>query len=364
MINQNWEYSYKYNSYKDLKEIELDPLEPQNIYSTYKYKNKRENPLITKIVIKKGDKRKNVCELKKYFFKIKIFFSHFGKILELYQNMKNIFENVFIKVYNGYLVLSKEKWGGDNEDFFNVMNYLEELDEIKPLKMLNNQLFVERILEIDGDFYACPEILKNIRNPNIQKIKFEQISQKDKEYHDKLINSLTLEDKFVVLKKYRKTQFEYNYNLLKNEINDNLDINKINDLVKMIEYLSKYNDDYDKIYNSTNIYYQYLNHLSTPDILNKLNIEKITNNRAFEIINYLYNQNDLSFKENIQLVKIINNKFPDKDLILIKNKILCKLITNNTNLDNDVFKELEKYEDIVEGIINLLLLIKNNKFKM
>ena len=73
----------------------------------------------------------------------------------------------------------------------------------------------------------------------------------------------------------------------------------------------------------------------------------------------MYAQNDLSIEQNIELIKIINEKYKDKDLIILKNKILCKLITNNTNLDNAVYNELIKYEDSIEGLIKLFI-SKNN----
>ena len=81
----------------------------------------------------------------------------------------------------------------------------------------------------------------------------------------------------------------------------------------------------------------------------------MTYNRAFEIINYLYTQCDLSYNHNIELIKIINNKYQQKDLIRLKNKIMCKLITKNTNFNNEYFDELTKYDDSIEGLINLFI---------
>ena len=68
-------------------------------------------------------------------------------------------------------------------------------------------------------------------------------------------------------------------------------------------------------------------------------------NRAYEQVNYLFTQRDLTYEQNIQLVKLINEKYEQEHLTILKNKILCKLITNNTNLDNEVYDELAKYKD-------------------
>ena len=359
MRNPNWEYVYKYKTYEDIEEKKLKGIYYLDAYSTYKFKNKRKNNPITKIIIMNGI-QKNDHKSVMYFEEIQINFSNYLEIIKLYEDIKKKYDHLYLIYINKqqkYISFFRES------DFLlcnnNVIIYLEKLDEVKPLKIFKKIEYVEKILKHNDNIYNYPKILKNIKNLNINKINLEQISQIDKEYHDKLINSLTLKEKFTILKKYEKSQFEYNYNLLKNEVKDNLDVNKINKLIKMIEYLSKFNDEYDKIYNTTNIYSQYLNYLSIKDIINKLNTENISNNKAFEIINYLYNQNELTLSENIKLVKIIDNKYKDKDLSLIKNKILCKLITNNTNLDNEVFMELMKYDDLIEGFINLS--IKNNK---
>ena len=91
-------------------------------------------------------------------------------------------------------------------------------------------------------------------------------------------------------------------------------------MIRTIELLTDKNIDYDGIYNNTNIHIKYLNNLSIDEIFKKLK-KKIIYNRAFEIINYLYTQIDLSFNENIKLIKIINEKYHYKDLNLLKNKI-------------------------------------------
>ena len=41
--------------------------------------------------------------------------------------------------------------------------------------------------------------------------------------------------------------------------------------------------------------------------------------------------------------------------MVLKNKILCKLITNNKNLDNEVYDELAKYEDSMNALIQFIV---------
>ena len=134
-----------------------------------------------------------------------------------------------------------------------------------------------------------------------------------------------------------------------------MNINERNKLIKAMDLLTTINKDYDKIYDNTNIYLQYLNYLSIDDILKKLTNEKMSYNRVFETINYLYTQDNLTYNQNILLIKLINDKYQQDELIILKNKILCKLITKNSNLDNEIYIELSKYEDTIDGLVQLLI---------
>ena len=236
--------------------------------------------------------------------------------------------------------------------FEEIIYYLDKIEEI-PL------YFLKKLLSLGGNYNNYPRILKNKGSPNLKKINFIILSKLDREYYDNLINLLDFNQKIEILKYNKLNTFEFNYNLLNDLVKTDLDMIQIKELVETIMLLSKINIKFDKIYENTNIFFEYLNYLSIDDILKELKGDKIIYNRAFEMINYLYILSDLSLSENIKLVKIINDKYSDKDLILLKNKLLCKIISNNTNLDNDVFKELKKYEDSFEGIITLLLSIRN-----
>lgn len=240
-----------------------------------------------------------------------------------------------------------------------VIFYLEKKIQ---LEILEKKLFIEEIILRNPNPYYHPKVLKHVINPNIKLIDFSKIGKIDREYHDNFVTSLNFEDKLKIIKyglfyRLQESDFLYYLDLLNNEINDNLNITEINKLVKTIEFINKERKNgYEIIYKNNSIYLKYLNHLSIDDILKKLIDNKITENRSFEIINYLYTQCDLSFNQNMELIKIINNKYQQKELNILKNKIICKIITKNTNFNNEFFDELVKYEDSVEGLINLFLL--------
>ena len=138
-------------------------------------------------------------------------------------------------------------------------------------------------------------------------------------------------------------------------INSEFNIDELNKLIPIIDILTTKNNGFDKIYNNTTIYQQYLNFLSIDDIVNKLLNEKIVYTRVFEIINYLYTQNNLTYDQNLTLIKLINEKYKQDELIILKNKIVCKLITNNTNCGNEVYDELAKYKDSIDGLIQFIV---------
>ena len=259
-----------------------------------------------------------------------------------------------------------------NKKLNKIIEYLEKLEEIYPYKILKKVLLGNKILFEDNNPLNYSNILKKIIKPDILKINFEILHKLDKEYHDKFISLLTFDEKLKILKqnkpfkqifkkndtlKNKENLIEYNFILLNNLINDNLNIEEINKLVNTVEFLTTKSENYDKIFDTTNVYLEYLNNLSVDNILKKLKDEDIINKRVFEIINYLYAQSTLSIDENIQLIKIINEKYQekDKDLKLLKNKILCKLITNNTNLENEFNNEMTKYEDLFEGLIKFII---------
>ena len=255
----------------------------------------------------------------------------------------NIIQNLYNMFYISIKNITKLQ-------FEELILYLDKLDEIYPLNIL------EKLLSIKDLESIYPKILKNRENQNIKKINFNILYRYDKEYHDDFLNSLNFDQKLEILELNKKNTFEYNYNLLNYLIKDYIEINEIYKIVKMIRKLTISNIKYDEIYNDNNVYLKYLNSLSIDNILNKLMGDKIKNNRAFEMINYLYSLCDLSYKQNIILINILNDKYQElNDLNMLKNKIISKMITKNSNLDNEVFNELMKYDNLVEGFINLII---------
>ena len=321
------------------------------------FKNISKNPLIEKII------RTNLNftilrTISIIFSKKKSLTCHINEIhkdLEnLCINMKNKIEIYLNEVNNEIIIKGHYKYLMQK-----IIYYLENIEKIYP-KDIFRELLTIGLLKPYINFYSYPSILKNNTNKEIKLIDFKYLNKLDKKYHDTLINSLCFNQKIELLEIncFNKFPSINNYDLIKNLINTNLDINDINELIKIIELLTEQDSNLDKIYDNTNIYIEYLNHLSNEAILNKLNYNNISINRAFEILNYLYTQCDLSFDDNIKLVKIINNNYKQKEFVQLKNKILCKLITNNC-LDNNVFDHLTQYEDSIEALVKFIRNIQN-----
>ena len=316
MSKSNWKYNFEIINDNEAETIE-------NI-CIYKFENIDINAKITNIEITRKIVECEFSKLNSHEWII-IKFSNLKRRDEIYEELKimEIKYDIIIDKNKNMIKLYYKKY---RKDLYNdAICYLEKLDEVRPLNILKKILYVEKRLD-DDIIYGDAKILKNMKNPNIKLIHFEYLSMKYEKYHDKFISLLDFDQKLKILEYNKKYQYEYNKNLLNSLINENLNINEINKIIKIIDLLSKYNEKYDKIYKSTNIYFQYLNHLSIEDILKELKND-ITNNRSFEIINYLYSQNDLSLDQTIQLIQIMNNeRFREKDLIILKNKITCKLI--------------------------------------
>ena len=270
--------------------------------------------------------------------KIDIHLEKFGDDIDIYRDglmTCYVFNNKTIFVY---------------ED---VIYYLDNLEKIHPIEILEKLLFLNNLENI----YS--KLLKNRKLHQIKKINFDILNKFDKEYYNDIFNSLNFKQKLQILK-FERNSYQYNYNLLSGLIEKHTEIQEIKKIIKRIKFLVTNDPNYDILYNNNNLYINYLNYLSVDNLLNKLKGEKITNNRAFEMINYLYSFCDLSYQQNIILINILNNKYNShNDLIVLKNKIISKMITNNSNLDNQVYNELTKFDNLVEGLINLLI-SKNN----
>ena len=339
-----------------MSDWKYDDFRYKGMYATinrniYEFENFGTSLLIEKIII--IDKFTLFDNL--YSQEIKITFSDIlkQKINKICYDLNNLHKkNININIY----ILNDRKIVINNNflkkfRFEKVINYLEKIEEIYPLIILEKLLYFGCK---NNNINNYPKILKNKIDFDIKQIDFKILCELDKDYHDNLIKSLTIDQKLQILKKINKNSLNYTstfiYNFLSNFIDITLDKIQIKKLVKII----KSDSTFEKIYDNSNIYQQYLNYLSLDEIFKKLK-KKITHNRAFEIINYLYTQIELSFDQNIQLINIINEKYQEKDLLILKNKIICKLITNNTDLDNEVYNEISKFEDTTKTLIYFII---------
>ena len=306
------------------------------------------------------------CKIKKIYFKFynKKVIGNFNLISTMiFLNTRNINNNQLNKIFhdlkknfksnnyiNSYKSITRiEIKRSIRFEFEELIFFLEQIEEIQPIGILIKMLSLH-----GGNPLNYPKILKNRKKYDLININLNILSKLDKSFHDNFINQLNNKQIFLILEHNKLINFDYKYNLLKNLNSENIDITDINKLIKIIDILIKSNNNYDKIYNETNIYYKYLNHLSTEDLFKILDNEKIRFSRAYEIINYLYTQENLTKELNIKLVTLINEKYKHEDLSILKNKILCKLITNNTNFDNEIFNELSKFENTIEGLIKII----------
>ena len=201
-------------------------------YEMYIFGNKSNNPLVEYIQIKKYEFI--ILKLKK------------DKIDKIYEDLSQLCQNKnhIIKYINDIGIYYKSK---SSFIFEEIIHCLEKLEEIHPLEILKD------ILKTWCNPCNYPKILKNKIDPNITKINFSILQKLDKEYHDNFINSLNIKNKIKILKYNRHCGFYYNFYMLNNLINMDLNINKINKLIEIIDFLTTRNINYDKIYENTNI---------------------------------------------------------------------------------------------------------------
>lgn len=236
----DWKYNLEYKN------------EDFRIISIIDFNNLKINPPIKniKIIEKINYQQIEICFCKDY-----------AKVEKICKDLKEI-----------CLCREKKFYFGNNCTFIfkntyfklEVIYYLEKLEGIYPLNILKKILFIKKIFLENENPYNYSKILKHIINPDVTLINFEILYQLDKEYHDNFINLLSYNKKLKILYNLpfhnKDNLFEYNYNLLRNLINTNIDINK---LIKTIEFLTfERNYNYDKIFDDNNVYLQYLNYLS------------------------------------------------------------------------------------------------------
>ena len=315
----------------------------------YKFRNSSCNPVIYSIIIKIIQDNQDTILSKN----TKIYLNK-NNINGVFNNLSKYHREIFL-YGNKIIIPDKAEYL-----FEEIIFYLEQIEEIHPINIL------EKILKTGcNPRNPCnyPKIFKNKIFPDIYFINLGILKKLDKECHNNFMKLKNINQKLKILKYNNQNPFEYKYNLIENLSAENLNQNQMKKLINTIEILTEENDKYDSIYDiNMNIYFIYLNYLSVEDIFKKLNA-KIDYKRAFETINYIYTQIDLTYKQNIELIKIINNRFSNDDLNILKYKIISKLITNNTNLDNEIYNELIKYEDSTEALIQFIINRKEN-FKL
>lgn len=237
----------------------------------------------------------------------------------------------------------------NNKKIHKEINYMDKILKLK--NFINSNINIENTLyeqeNILQDYEKNTLLIKQIEyltNDNINIMKLLSICEENNK--NIISNNIINEQINLLMKEINKTDnelkiFNFNLNKIKNLIQKNAELLKIND--KLLCEQKIFNDNYEEIEKNKLI----LNNKNVNLSNKKIILDKIKNNEKElnTIINHI--NSNIKIMDNIQKIKIQKNKYEKILLIYTEDKliqkILEKVINNIESIVNNILKDITSF---------------------